>query len=146
MKRTIAVDFDGVIAVHEKWQGIEHFGEPIPGVHKFLLDLTQVADVCIHTCRLSPRVNPRVDGTVLYQLVFNWLVRNGLLEGTHWSSLWCERGKPIASAYIDDRAIACRPQETGQLLGTNGTGWYDLALVRAKFLVEQSESVGVPGS
>ena len=30
--KTICIDFDGVIANYQGWQGTDKFGEPVPGV------------------------------------------------------------------------------------------------------------------
>jgi hypothetical protein len=41
--------------------------------------------------------------------VKEWLDKHGFA----YDRIWTEQGKPIASAYVDDRGVACRPEEDG---------------------------------
>lgn len=107
-KPTVAVDLDGVLASYDGWKGIDHIGDPIPGAQDFLAGLRERYRVVIHTTRCAA-VNCR-DGVTAYELeqkVHTWLERHGFeVDG-----VYAGMGKPLAAAYIDDRAVSCRPQQ-----------------------------------
>ncbi len=113
----VCVDLDGVLAAYAGWQGLEFMGAPLPGAVEFTRRLSQVADVLIFTtrCTVEPHraelgepsrpasdLAPRLLHRVKY-----WLDQHGF----SYAEVWSGQGKPLASAYIDDRAVACRPQE-----------------------------------
>lgn len=111
MKKTICVDLDGVLAQYDGWKGVDHIGDPIPGAVDFTKELSQLGDVVIFTTRCNPEVNKPSAVHLLVNRVREWLDRHGF----EYADIYAGTGKPIASAYIDDRAIRCRPQETGGL-------------------------------
>ena len=117
MKKTVAVDLDGVLATYDGWKGIDNIGEPIVGAVQFTKDLSAFARVVIFTtrCKTYPPTAPgpkgmpepcRDDVNALVQRVVEWLDRHGFA----WHEVYCGQGKPFAAAYIDDRAVVCRPQ------------------------------------
>ncbi len=94
--RTVAVDLDGVLAQYDGWKGDEHIGEPIPGAVAFVNKLSEFANVTVHTARMYTS----------HDLVRKWLDEHGF----RYANVWAGNGKPIASAYVDDRAVSCIPE------------------------------------
>jgi len=84
MRRTVALDLDGVLATYNGFHAA--IGAPLPGSAAFLRRLSALGwDAVLHTCRDAADVDP-------------WLREHGL-------RLPVATGKPIASAYLDDRAV-----------------------------------------
>jgi len=96
--RTIAVDFDGVIAKYSGWKGHDHYGEPIRGVKTAMKMLRKWGfKVIVYTCRADVR------GVARYlrqnNIVFDYINENPYQPpDVHPSKLY-------ADFYIDDRAI-----------------------------------------
>ncbi len=113
MKKTICVDFDGVLADYTQgWHGVDHFGDPIPGAVEFTKELSKFAEVVVFTCRCSGDLHSGLAPHLLTNAVRAYLDKHGF----EYASVYAGTGKPIASAYIDDRAIFCDPQHGGKLL------------------------------
>lgn len=107
-KPTVAVDLDGVLAQYDgKWRGVEQIGDPIPGAVEFTQELSKFADVLIWTTRTNQEVNFEFGLADLRELVAKWLD----LHGFSYRAVYVGEGKPIACAYVDDRAVTCRPQQ-----------------------------------
>ena len=89
-KKTIALDFDGVIHNYAGWKGADVFEGPIDGAREFLESLYMKLNfkIAIHTTRKPG-------------LVYNWLVQTDMAQFV--SSITNE--KPLAVAYVDDRGI-----------------------------------------
>lgn len=105
--KTVCVDLDGVLAKYHTWEGVGVIGDLLPGAKNFLEELHRRGwEILIHTTRLSPVVNPEHDPATLKRHVKDWLD----IHGMPYDRLHTEAGKPIAFAYVDDRAITCRPQ------------------------------------
>lgn len=107
MKKTICVDLDGVVAQYDGWKGVDHIGEPIPGAVEFTVALAHFADVVIFTTRCNPEVNKPEAAHLLVNRVRDWLDKHSITYHHIYSGV----GKPIASAYVDDRSVVCRPQK-----------------------------------
>jgi len=107
MKHTIAVDVDGVLAQYTKWYGCDYIGPPIPGAQGFMASLMERYDVILHTVRVSD-VNRDQKAVALHTLR-QWLAKNKI----PYTAIWTGMGKPLASAYVDDRAVVCRPMSAG---------------------------------
>ena len=106
-KATICVDLDGVLAQYEGWSGLEQIGDPVGGAVEFTRRLAKFARVVIHTARVKPgRKTAEVK-----RIVESWLEEHEI----SYDDIHVGAGKPGASAYIDDRAVRCRPQEDGPL-------------------------------
>ena len=90
---TIAVDFDGVIHTYEKgYHDGTIYGGVIPGTIEALTALMQRgAEIVIHTARDLHDLNN----------VRGWLLANDV----PFTRIHEGRGKPIATIYIDDRAL-----------------------------------------
>jgi hypothetical protein len=128
----VCVDLDGVLARYDGWKGLDFTGQPNPGAVEFTRKLAEVAEVVIYTTRCSVEhhrdelgestrpasdLAPRLVHSVRY-----WLEKHRFT----FSDIYAGQGKPLASAYVDDRAIACLPQSDPQA--------FDQALFRVKEL------------
>jgi len=99
--RSIAVDLDGVILTYDHWRGVHHFGDPMPGVVDALNALMAKGyNVIINTVRTNTEANRLPLGELVS------ILENGLKDkGIPYTSIWSKPGKPLASYYIDDKAI-----------------------------------------
>lgn len=116
---TVCLDLDGVLAHYDGWKGIEHIGEPIAGAVQFTKELSKFCKITIFTTRCKEYLNkaPAPPGAAepdrrpavqLVQIIANWLNQHGFFYDT----IYAEQGKPFGVAYIDDRAVCCRPQDS----------------------------------
>lgn len=99
--KTICIDFDGVIAQYQEWQGEDKFGAPVPGVQSALSTLRkQGYRVIIFTTREV------TDGLKEYlkenKIEYDYINEN---PGQPKNS---NHGKPIADLYVDDRTVCFR--------------------------------------
>lgn len=115
MRKSVCVDLDGILAQYDSWKGVDVIGDPIPGAREFLQELSEKYSVVIHTTRTNPlansefiRNNKDVDGRQLRLIVEDWLVKHNM----PFDSISMGEGKPIAIAYVDDRAVMCCPQKS----------------------------------
>jgi adenylylsulfate kinase len=94
-RRTIAVDFDGVIADYDGWSGSHFFGSVRPDVLKALQELKGEGwKIIVHTTRGAEEIKP-------------YLVGNGVpFDEINENSDYSTGGhKPVATVYWDDRAV-----------------------------------------
>lgn len=102
--KTIAVDLDGVLAEYTGWKGATVFGEPLPGAQQFIKHLLDAGfDVVVHTARVRDAEDR--NWAYIRNRLGAWLESNGF---DHRTRIWDELGKPIAVAYVDDRAVAVK--------------------------------------
>lgn len=96
-RRTIGVDFDGVIHSYSSgWQGDDSAPDPpVAGAIDWLNEITHDYDVAINSCR-----NSEVSGQVT---VYNYLVENGVSPRA-MGCITIPVEKPNAELYLDDRA------------------------------------------
>ncbi len=134
MKKTVCVDLDGVLAKYDGWRGVDHFGDPIPGAVAFVSALSEISDVVIFTTRCNPEMNKPEAVHQLVNRVREWLD----LHNFRYADIYCGTGKPIASAYVDDRAVICRPCQ-------DDAYDYDRALAEVRGLVT-NKRLGGTGS
>ena len=117
--KTVCVDFDGVIAFYDGCKGINHFGEPIEGAREFLQALRSHGyNILIHTARCNVALNgfevksASSDNylskyVALRRLLLDYMKKYDLpFDDVHMG-----QGKPLADAYIDDRAVPCQPMK-----------------------------------
>lgn len=104
-KLTVAVDVDGVLAKYDGWKGPEHIGEPIAGAVEFTKKLGKNFEVLIFTTRTSGINNDDVE--LGKKRIEVWLNKHAF----YYDRIYVGLGKPLAVAYIDDRAVPCCPQE-----------------------------------
>lgn len=103
-KKTVCVDFDGVLCRYDGWKGEDHFGEPLPGALEFMRLLYGVAKVVVFTTRTKADTPGRPEGTTPESLalkVKQWLYDHGM----PYHEVYVGQGKPLAAAYVDDRAV-----------------------------------------
>jgi len=105
----VCVDLDGVLATRTKGAAI---GAPVDGAIEFTRKLALQSDIIIYTARFStttgkPRTQSAVDA--LSKRIANWLDKHGI----EYHSIHDAGSKPIASAYVDDRAVSCTPLDDG---------------------------------
>jgi hypothetical protein len=113
----VCVDLDGVLAQYDGWRGLDFTGPPIPGAVEFTRKLSEFAEVVIFTTRCAVEHNredlreptrpasdlaPRLMHNVRY-----WLEKHDF----SFTEIYAGQGKPVASAYVDDRAVFCGPQK-----------------------------------
>jgi NLI interacting factor-like phosphatase len=104
MKKTVCVDLDGTLATYTTWKGVDHIGEPRPGVQEFMSSLREIAKVVIYTTRMNVEVN---DGSIrdkeeVENIIKNWLKINGI----EYDGIYSGNGKPLCAAFVDDRAVS----------------------------------------
>lgn len=100
-KKTICIDFDGVIAQYEGWKGEDVFGEPVDGVQTALEVLKKNGyTIIIYTTRsANAKLKKYLEKN---SIPYDYINENpDQPEGSN-------KGKPIADVYIDDRAICFR--------------------------------------
>lgn len=102
-KLTVCIDLDGVLAEYNGWKGVDNIGDPIPGAVDFVNDLAEKYRIIIHTTRVNREINNKYTQEELDLFVQEWLTKHGFI----WNGI-CP--KPIAVAYVDDRAVVCNPQ------------------------------------
>jgi len=106
-KRVFAFDFDGVIASYDGYRGPQHVGDPQPDVvevikilkengHKVLIYSTRGDRVLKNYCKE-------------HSIPVDYFNRNPEKEGEN-------AGKPIASVYVDDRAVLYKGQSPNELV------------------------------
>ena len=105
MKQTVCVDLDGTLLRFDDWRGVEYFGEPFPGAKEFLSKLRERFWVVIYTCRCTEGIDGPEKANLLRNRVRDELDR---LE-FEYDDIWIGQGKPIATAYIDDKGLRCDP-------------------------------------
>ena len=103
--KTVCVDMDGVLASYDGWKGVDHIGDPIEGARDFVDALAKDFKIMIFSTRCNAEVNKFYDVETLVDIVKEWLQTHGFKYD------YIGIGKPMAVAYIDDRAVSCRPQE-----------------------------------
>lgn len=99
------VDLDGVLARHIPSPDLPPIGEPIAGAREFLLALRESGRLIIHSSRTFSTRDP----AAAVAEISHWLDTHDL----PFDEIHASAGKPLAHAYIDDRAVACRPQHDG---------------------------------
>lgn len=124
-KETIWVDMDGTLAKYGKWESIENIGEPIKGAAEFTKALSEIGKVGIYTTRTNAEINTEYDVAGLVKIVQEWCDANDI----YYDEIYAGEGKPIGSAYVDDRAVECAPEKDENA--------YADALERVKALVEE---------
>ncbi|MEJ7848223.1 MAG: hypothetical protein WKF92_09065 [Pyrinomonadaceae bacterium] len=111
-KPRVCVDLDGVLAKYDGWKGIENIGPPLPGAVEFAKSLAKIADIVIFTSRCSLDQGGLAEKSgispgKLRLIVAGWLEKHKI----PFADIYTGQGKPRASAFIDDRAVPCSPQE-----------------------------------
>ncbi len=93
--KTVAVDLDGVLAEYTGFKGPDEIEKPYPHAAKLLKKLNKEYKVIVFTARNT-------------EVARNWLNEWGLLslvDGINYCQINGRAGKPVAIAYLDDRAV-----------------------------------------
>ncbi len=108
-KPRICLDLDGVLAQYDKWKGVGHIGDPIPGALEFAKELAEIAEIVIFTSRCAQDVleGSRITPGQLRIHVIEWLEKHKF----PFTDVYTGQGKPRAAAFIDDRGVNCNPQK-----------------------------------
>jgi hypothetical protein len=109
--KKFVIDLDGTLA---KWESGDHdiskIGDPLPGAVQFVNKLAADGSIItIFTRRMHFEDNQlnRAEQDEMYRLIANWLDKHGFM----WDNIYNGQGKPNGTAFIDDRGVACRPQD-----------------------------------
>lgn len=98
-KKTICIDFDGVIHDYSKgWRGIDVYDRPIAGAKEGLLALRNAGWVIIiYTTRNdTPKLREFLESN---ELVFDYINVNP------YQPMGSDKGKILADVYLDDKGI-----------------------------------------
>lgn len=99
--KTICIDFDGVIADYQGWQGEDKFGSPIQGVQSAMDTLKNEGyTIIIFTTRK--------DTEALRKYLKENDIRYDYINENPEQPTGSNPGKPIADMYVDDRSIRFR--------------------------------------
>lgn len=132
-RNTVAIDLDGVLAQYDGWKGVDVIGDPIPGAKEFVAEISKFARVLIYTTRCA--IGDQLERDKKYPIdqlvnkVVEWLVNHDI----PFDEVYAGQGKPLAAAYVDDRAVRCDPQNTDNKLRPLV---FSVALGRVKNLVD----------
>lgn len=120
----VGVDLDGTLAVYDKWRGIEHIGEPIPAMVKYVQELIEAGvDVRVFTARCQ-------EGQRAVELIAVWCLRH------IGHVLPITATKDFGMVFlIDDRAVAVE-KNTGRLLSPP----FSIASVQYHYSTENPEN------
>ena len=103
----IAIDLDGTILnfSFSEWvsKGMDYFGSPKKGAKQALgLLIADGHEVIVHTARINEAMcNERYSINGIRCAIEDVLDEHEI----RYSSIWTERGKPLADVYIDDKGI-----------------------------------------
>jgi hypothetical protein len=99
---------DATLARYDGWKGVDHIGEPLPGAQEFMEQLCRLANVVVFTTRTkADDESLGRNGKTKYELaslVESWLKNHDI----PYHEVYVGQGKPIASAYVDDRAVSIK--------------------------------------
>jgi adenylylsulfate kinase len=97
-KKTICVDFDGVIAEYEGYEGDDKFGEPVDGVQNALKVLKE------HNYTIIVFTTRKNTAALRKYLKENDITYDYINENPDQPKN-SNSGKPVADVYLDDRAV-----------------------------------------
>ena len=104
-KARVCVDLDGVLA--EPISGkMTEIGPPVDGALEFMRSLSETSEIIILTARLATSGKT---AKARLEAVREWLETHSI----PFDKIHSGPGKPVAHAYIDDRAVPCRPMSDG---------------------------------
>lgn len=107
MKKVYCVDLDGTLAEEDGPFDIDKIGRPFPGAREFLAELQKRGEVVIFTCRCCGGQHGKFKLARALRTVREWLEENDMPYNHIWTSE--DGSKPIAQAYIDNKAVPCDP-------------------------------------
>lgn len=96
-KKVLAVDMDGTLIQYDYWRGVEHYGDPIPGMREVLQEVRD-AGWCIVIWTVRSDNNATRNHLIKHNIPFDYIN-----ESPYSPS---DVGPKIpADVYLDDRAI-----------------------------------------
>ena len=109
------IDLDGTLAQHDyghsKKFDLYYIGDPIPGAVQFVKKLaSDGSKIVIFTRRMDfayYELWTEKQQREIYNTIKDWLTKHGF----PFDDIYDGQGKPDGTAFIDDRGVACRPQE-----------------------------------
>ena len=105
--KTIAFDFDGVIATYSGFKGTDDIQEPIAETVKAIRILKEKGfKILIHSTRGTEFLKKYCEQ---FEIPFDYINRRPDKEGEN-------PGKPIAYVYVDDRSICFKGQRAEDLV------------------------------
>lgn len=105
--RTIAFDFDGVIATYAGYEGGDNVREPIAATVEAIKQLKEQGyKILIHSTRSDEFLQRYFEE---FAIPYDYINRRPDKEGGN-------PGKPIAYVYVDDRAICYQRQSAEELV------------------------------
>ena len=119
--KSVCVDLDGTLLYYTNWFSMDgRLGKPRPGAREFLISIRKFAKVIIFTARLSGKYR----SDEIFNQIKSWLN----LYGLPYDEIYMGQGKPVAEAFVDDRAISIpkNPVESD----------FDEALIQMKRFIE----------
>ena len=116
LKPRVCLDLDGVLARYDKWRGVDHIGDPIPGALEFAKQLAKIAEIVIFSSRCAQDIaeGSRITPGQLRIHVIEWLEKHRF----PFTDVYIGQGKPRAAAFIDDRGVSCSPQTNKDAFAT----------------------------
>lgn len=139
-RKTICVDFDGVIHDYmEGWKDGSIYGQVMPGAIAALQELQKDYEIVIYTTRASARIFNGVPEPSQLPELTNWLREHGV----PYDSIFTGEGKPVAVAYIDDRAVRFNGDwsETLEILKTGQSVPWNVSVTPSKEDMTQVEEL-----
>ena len=109
-RRTIAIDFDGVISNYQGYKGKGNFAPPVPGCKNFLDKLREEGwTIIVFTTRSEI---PQIEAYMLeFRIPYDYINEN-----PENKKLDCSPWKILADIYLDDRAICFEGVYSKELL------------------------------
>lgn len=104
----VCIDLDGVLALRVKSGKKTDIGPPIDGAVEFTRGIHDYADIIVLTSRMADLTGQ--DRDEMKMKIKSWLDKHNLA----YTAIHDGQGKPPAHAYIDDKAVSCRPEYDGQ--------------------------------
>lgn len=109
-QKKYVIDLDGTLAYWESgFDDLTKIGDPLPGAVEFVNELAKDGSkITIFTRRMAGDITEGLkDFHKMYSLIRDWLDKHGFI----WHDIYSGPGKPDGTAFIDDRGVACRPQD-----------------------------------
>jgi len=111
VKRQIkyVIDLDGTLAYWKSGDNdLTQIGDPLPGAVEFVNNLAKDGSITIFTRRMSEDIfDNEQQKQQMLKLITGWLDKHGFI----WHNVFHGQGKPDGTCFIDDRGVACRPQD-----------------------------------
>lgn len=109
-QKKYVIDLDGTLAYWESGvDDLSKIGDPLPGAVEFVNRLaSDGSKITIFTRRMSEDIFDNDDEKyTMLNMIEDWLDNHGFI----WHNVFHGQGKPDGTCFIDDRGVACRPQD-----------------------------------